>query len=215
MDISKFLNSDEINQIENAIGLAEKKTSGEIVPMIVKRSSFSNHLDIQVTLLLFIFVLIEMTYGGFPFVAASPWKYVIFVAAFLICWLIGKLIARMNWIQRSLLSFHDVRTQVHQRALLEFYQSNINHTDAQTGILIFISLLEQQVVVLADKGISAKLGQETWDDMVKSIIAKIKEGKPAEGLITGIEKCGEILGKHFPIQANDINEIPNKLIIKE
>jgi uncharacterized membrane protein len=43
-----------------------------------------------------------------------------------------------------------------QRSLAAFTGQGLHHTRAETGILIFVSLLEHRVVVLADRGINEK-----------------------------------------------------------
>lgn len=159
--IHKILSQEDILAIEEAIAKAELTTSGEIIPVIVRRSSHG------------------------------------------------------NFFQRAYMSFQDLKHLVHQRALIEFYQSKIQQTKDHTGILIFISLLEREVVVIADKGISDKLSQETWKEVVDLILLGMKEKKAAQGLIKGIQRCGIVLSQHFPIQPHDKNELPNKLIIKD
>jgi putative membrane protein len=101
------------------------------------------------------------------------------------------------------------------RAFSEFCHQQISNTNKHTGIFIFVSLMERQVVVLADWGIASKLPETTWNEVVQLIISKIKIGKPTEGLISGIHRCGEILSQHFPPNGHNKNELSNRLIIKE
>ncbi|MBN8890378.1 MAG: hypothetical protein J0H91_08790 [Rhodospirillales bacterium] len=39
-----------------------------------------------------------------------------------------------------------------------------------------------------------------------------KDGRPADGFVTTIERCGRILAKHFPPGALKPDELPNKLL---
>jgi uncharacterized membrane protein len=41
--------------------------------------------------------------------------------------------------------------------------------------------------------------------------AHFKEGRFAEGLEQGIQRCGEKLKVYFPYQSDDINEIPDEI----
>jgi putative membrane protein len=45
-----------------------------------------------------------------------------------------------------------------------------------------------------------------------ALIAEVREGRPAEGIVAAIERVGGVLAEHFPRSPNDINEIPDKLI---
>jgi putative membrane protein len=52
----------------------------------------------------------------------------------------------------------------------------------------------------------------TRDNIVNNFVSHVKNGRYTEGFITAIESCGGMLEEHFPGQANDTNELPNRLI---
>ena len=129
--------------------------------------------------------------------------------------LISTALGAVPFIQRSLVSPEDRQLQVDQRSQVEFYQAKLNETDGSSGILIFISMMEHRVVVLADKAISAKLPPETWDGLVNTTLGSLRNKDLATGLCQAIEICGNLLTPHLPIQADDKNELQDHLIIKE
>ena len=102
--------------------------------------------------------------------------------------------------------------EVFQRALETFYKHNVSMTKDRTGIMIFISLLERKVEVLADCGINEKVENNYWNQIVTNLVSKIKEGSIAIGLCEAILDCGKSLESSFPIKDNDVNEISNDLI---
>ena len=102
-----------------------------------------------------------------------------------------------------------------QRAELEFYESNIQQTSGSTGILIFVSLMERKVIVLADKAINDQLPKETWQNAVDLIVTGLKAKNMALGLKNAIEFIGNTLEGPLPIKTNDTNELSNHLVIKE
>src|SRR5579885_423081 len=59
--------------------------------------------------------------------------------------------------QRLLIGPHRMRESVGKRAKEVFFDRGVGDTDARDGVLIFASLLERQVVVLADEGVRAKV----------------------------------------------------------
>jgi putative membrane protein len=79
--------------------------------------------------------------------------------------------------------------------------------------LIFASIAERYVEIIADSGINDKVSPEVWDKAVKAMIAKIKQGQAVEGFLEAIRICGEVLAKHFPPGAINKNELPNKLVV--
>lgn len=209
----KFLTDDEVKKVSAAVHNAEQQTSGEIVPMVVRRSSMVGHVPFQLYSLVVIFILfLRLALDG----ADLNWRLdlaagvVGVLSVPLALWL-----SRSQHVQRWLIPKMDRDFEVLERAKLEFYESHIFQTQGQTGVLIFISLMEKQAVVLADKAISSKMPTETWQAVVDLIISGIQSGAPAAGLISAVEKCGHILAENFPIQPRDKNELPNDLIIKD
>jgi len=90
-------------------------------------------------------------------------------------------------------------------------ESGVYNTRDRTGILIFISLMEHQVILLADSGIDEKIEQKQWQQMVDHIIAGIKSGKIADHLCKSITDCGILLEQYFPIKEDDTNELANEI----
>ena len=90
----------------------------------------------------------------------------------------------------------------------------MHNTRGKTGILLYLQLHERQFYILADKGIHEKVGEETWHIVRDEIQLLFHDGKFSQGLIWGIERVGKILSEHFPIKADDTNELSNKIIIE-
>ncbi|MDP2037959.1 MAG: TPM domain-containing protein [Ignavibacteria bacterium] len=110
--------------------------------------------------------------------------------------------------------FADRSKTIRQLAEKEFYKLNMNSTRDKTGILLFLLLEEHQFYILADQGINEKVTQETWDSVRDEIQIKFHEGNFCDGMIAGIEKVGKILTEHFPVKADDANELSNKIVME-
>src|SRR5205085_645729 len=52
----------------------------------------------------------------------------------------------------------------------------------------------------------------TMSQLFTLLIAEVREGRPADGIVAAIERVGAVLAEHFPRSADDMNEIPDKLI---
>jgi putative membrane protein len=219
----KLLSKDEMQKISQVIAQAESQTSGEIVPVIVRRSSVIGHVPLMVALLLMlVFFIFELphhisnwffyTQEGF----LSRWgaEVVLLGLSVSSLWL-GKIASHWIWVQRLLVPKSDQAFQAEERAIIEFSQNRLRETEGATGILIFISLMEKHAVVLGDRAISEKLPPETWQRLLDQLVQRLKENKVQEGLEGAITECGKILTKHFPKAPNDKNELVNQLIIKE
>ncbi len=93
----------------------------------------------------------------------------------------------------------------------EFHNLKMDETRDKTGILLFLLLKHRQFYILADSGINEKVEQSTWDDIRDEMQLLFKDGHYTEGIVLGLGKVGEILGKYFPIKEDDTNELSNKV----
>ncbi len=93
---------------------------------------------------------------------------------------------------------------------LAFFELGLTSTRDRTGILLYVSLLEHQVVVLADRGIDEPVEPGTWDAVVERILDGIRSGRAEDGLCEAIERCADVLAARFPRRADDVNELPDR-----
>lgn len=82
----------------------------------------------------------------------------------------------------------------------------------RTGVLIFASAAERYVAVVADAGITDRVSPDVWDDAVQALVAAVKDGRPGDGFVAAIERCGAVLAEHFPPGALKRDELPDKLL---
>lgn len=206
---TEFFTDEEKARIEAAVATVEKKTSGEIVPMLVDASYEYHHAE-QIgggTLGLATGLLISWAFGH-----ESIWW---FLAAFIPAYIIfQQLIHRWPDLKRRLIHANELEAEVREKALVSFLEQGLHETRDRTGILILISLFERRVQVLADSGINAKVAENTWDEVVTIITAGLRADDACAAVCRAIVRCGELLEEHFPIKSDDTNELPN-LIIEE
>jgi len=104
------------------------------------------------------------------------------------------------------------RERAHQEALRQFAAHGLQRTELRTGVLIFVSVAERYAEVLADSGIDQKVSGDVWDNVVATLTSAFASGRPADGLVSAIEKCASILAEHFPAGAINRNELPNAIV---
>src|SRR3546814_13520591 len=81
-----------------------------------------------------------------------------------------------------------------------------------SDLLIFVSVAEHYVEILADQAINEKVAQEEWDSIVAAFVAAVKQGRVAEGFEQAVDACGALLAQHFPAAPGARNELPDRLI---
>lgn len=200
---NKYLKDDAFSRVEQAVRAAELTTSGEIVPMIVKRSSVTGHLGMMSVMLMLLGAVVTMS-GFLPL-----WAGILIFLCAMPPLFLPALYLRL-WTPA-----HDLSAQVQRRAELEFYKAGLTETAGNTGILLFVSLDERRVIVLADKAIAAKLPENAWQVIVQTIITSIKAGDLTRGLCAAIAASAELLAPHFPRALDDRNELKDSLILRD
>ncbi len=98
-------------------------------------------------------------------------------------------------------------------ALCQVYEKGLDKTKDKTGVLIFIVLKHRAIEILADKGINDKVSPKSWDKIAEGISRAFNKKDFCNGLCGAVEKAGEHLKTHFPIQPDDTNELPNDVIL--
>ena len=210
----KHVISDENRiKIEEAVKAAEKKTSAEIVPVIVGRSSTIGHVFPLLFLFLSCLFLLSPIWEGFNEIwgGATLQRIFSFVILFVFAW--G--LSRLKFVQRFCVSKADMEQQAAQRAELEYSQRVLSRTKDQTGVLLMISLLEKRSFLIAEKGVNEHFPEGTWE----KALTKLSKLAHKEGIelafCDALNDLSDQLSEKLPIQEDDTNEISNELIITE
>lgn len=209
----QFLTEDERRNISEATRRAESRTSGEIVPMVV---SASHHYPLAAVVGATVLALPPALVCT-PLIAAPLWlghqDMWIFLALFCLFFLSAHaLVDRIPAVKRLFLNRSQVDEEVREAAVTAFFGEKLYKTRQENGILIFISVLERRVWVLADSGISSRIDQGRWQEIVDRITAGIRAKRQGEAICEAIGRVGEILHEHFPITADDHNELHDLII---
>lgn len=103
-------------------------------------------------------------------------------------------------------------TNCRRYAFEQFFVQKLNETKKRLGVMLFVSLDERYVELVADKGISDKVKPEDWNKIVDDFIADVKSGKVHDGYIKAVRACQDILKTHFPDVPEDVNELADGLV---
>lgn len=208
-----FLTKEEQKTITETVQAAEKLTSGEIVPMVVSKSSdyplaaavCSASFTIPLSLLLTV-VMGQMMWIG----SNNMWLFlIIFALLFIPAYLLLQKTERLKY---YFLNPNHVESEVSKSALAAFYSQGLYRTEADNGILLYISVLEKKVWILADSGINEKIEQAEWNAVVGELTTGIKQGNHCAAICSAITSIGETLEEHFPFTKGDQDELHNLII---
>jgi putative membrane protein len=205
----KFFSSSARKAIEAAVKEAEAKTSGEIVPVVARRCAQHDWIGYRAALIGWLaatLVALWMHYRR-PFVLGYGEELALQALGLLAGWALS----RFRWGLRLFVPEHVLANEVEQAAQLAFLRHGLANTRHRTGVLVYVSLRERRVHILADKGIHAKVGEAFWKEEVDRVVGSIRAGEPAAGIAGAVRSIGEKLHAHFPRQESDVNELPDSL----
>lgn len=92
-----------------------------------------------------------------------------------------------------------------------FQKGGIHHTSQKTGVLIFVSLFEREVLVLPDRGAETSMPPEEWETIQTGFKACFEQPELTNALLKCLEDCKPIFANYIPPVENDINELPDNL----
>jgi uncharacterized membrane protein len=99
---------------------------------------------------------------------------------------------------------------VEKAAQKAFVRLGIAHTKEHNGVLIFVVPGRKKFVVLGDRAIHEKVGQDFWEDVAGKLSGHFRKGDFTGGLVSAVDVIGEKLGLHFPYDAaTDVNGLPD------
>lgn len=194
-------------RIADAIRAAESKTSGEIFCVVAQNAGAYRLVPIAWAAALALIVPL-------PLVMLTEWGAMTIYVIQLIAFTLAAVGLSRPAFRFLVVPRRTKRERAHGAALRQFLAQGMQKTEGRTGVLIFAAVAERYVEIIADGGINAKVTQDVWDSAVASLIAAIKDGRPADGYVAAIEQCGAVLAAHFPVAPGTRNpdEIADKLV---
>ena len=201
-----FLGDADKARIEEEGRGAEAKTTGEFVTVIAARSS--EYLYIPTLAAAGIVLLLSGLVLLLPLDPRIDLFYAGQVAGFIALALAFRWPPlRMALIPRS---EQEVRARRHAHQL--FLDLGLSSAKDRTGVLLFVSIAEHYVEIIADRGVQAHVDAKVWDRIVADFTAKVRTGQVAEGFVAAIAACTDVMAEHHPWHPGDVNELPNRLI---
>ena len=193
-------------RIEEAVRALEKTSATELVVAVVPRSADYWRARLVVAVawsLAAAHAMLQFRPDSAPYVAVLL-QVPVGVATFV---LFGR-----GALARLLIPKGAAAEAAERRALELFAAHGLTRTRDRTGMLILVSELEHRVVILGDRGIHERVGDAGWRDHVDHVIAAIRRGEPARGLLDVIERLGAAHAEQNPARKDDTNELPDEIV---
>ncbi len=206
---TEALGEAERGELADEIARAEERTVGEIAVVVLGRSD--RHPGAE-----WLAATVALLLGSVLLAGWLPWGRPLWL---LVCQfaLGGAGFAAARFVpgfRRAFVSDARADEMAREQALQEFYGCGLHRTEARTGVLLFVSLLERRAIVLGDEGIDAKLDTSHWKATDDAVLGGMRRGELKQGLHEGIERCADVLAEHFPRTSADRDEVPNHVIVR-
>ncbi len=207
-DMTTQLTQTNLDAIEAAVTQCESVSDGELVTVIAEHSDDDGTQDdmlIAALTALCLPALIVALFGG--------GVALIFSLQVLVFFGVYALLQHMPALRMRLLPESVKQQRVRKHAIEQFFLQGLHNTDGRMGVLIFASLAEQRVEILADVGFDGKVNPVAWQRAINAMVARVKRGELHTGLIEAIVACGDTMAKAAPATGVAENALPNRLIV--
>jgi putative membrane protein len=179
----------------------ETRTDAELVLVIRARSDSYRQADYLFGALLAVAGLIFLLFSPINF--HPNWVLIEVVLLFVLG---AFLSSRSNLIRRLLTKKKRRAEIVRTSAAAMFYEAGIANTRAETGILIYLSLFERRLELLADRGVLTAMPAMEWNEELFELHEAGRRGD-AKLLENALHSLSELLSKHLPATGENPNEL--------
>ncbi|MCG3136583.1 MAG: hypothetical protein HJJLKODD_00417 [Phycisphaerae bacterium] len=221
MNALRFLNAADRQAVEQAIAESEKQSAVQIVCAVATESgrydraeAFIGFLCALVGLVLVnIFytelVQVDQQWGSTP--APLIWQFMAVAGGFVA----GQLAASyLHPLRRLLVSHAEMEAEVARAGALVFHQQRLANTPLRGGVLIYVSLFERRVLILADQAAMAVLDQAGVEALRDLAVERLRRRQYRATLVDVVQEVGQRLcGAFENAGAIEAAALPNELLL--
>ena len=96
-----------------------------------------------------------------------------------------------------------------ERAEALFAQLGVWDTEENSGVLIYVQLIDRAIEIVADRGINAKVARTKWEGITAGMQSEFRAGRYEQGALEGIASITTLLTEHFPVTGENPDELPD------
>jgi putative membrane protein len=200
--MSRKLDPAETAPAAEAVRSIEASSSAEVVVEVRARSGSYAHADARCGALVAFVALLFMLF--------SPWTFdPIWVPAVVIfAYGMGVAVSMIGDAPRRLMTFREERDRrVRTYAAAAFVERGVANTERETGLLVYLSLLERRIELIADRGVLDAVPVLEWNRLLESAHSR---GATLETLVDVLRKLQPLLARQLPPRESDRDELPNE-----
>jgi putative membrane protein len=201
-----MLSEAERERVAQAVRDAESRTAGEIVVVVARAASGYRTVPA-------VGALFAALATPWPLIAATALSASRIILIQLAVALIVAAVLSLPRMRLALVPAFVKRARGREAAAREFVARGLTRTRGRTGVLIYVAEAERYAEVIADTGIATQVDEGVWRETIEELVAALRESRGADGLAAAVARVGAILAEHAPRQAEDADELPNRVIL--
>lgn len=215
MRASAFLTDNERASVEQAVAWAEQRTSAEFVVAVAAASGDYRLPDVGVSLVGAALLITLGEGGALLFTADHAHLGGRGLVELLLAGALGGWLAARLWPALRLPLVSQIRRQIEaQRAARRVFEAHqLGQTAGRSGLLIYVSLFEQEVVVRADQAVAAALGPDNLRVLHDLAAQRLHQRRRVDALCDTIEAAAEKLAPLLPPLRPNPDELSNRLLV--
>jgi putative membrane protein len=208
MAVRDFFLPEARKRVGQAVEAVESGTSAEVVVTVRKRAGHYRQTDLYAGASFALVMLLYVLFDPRPF--DVEWMPLYVIVAFAV----GAIgIANLDGARRFLTSPRVLHESSVAAARAAFYDLGISRTKGRTGVLVFVSMFERRVVVVPDIAVDPKALGSEWTAAEQALQASVATTPDLERFLTALGTLAAPLARALPIQADDVNELPNEPVM--
>lgn len=201
---ARFLDDAARAALKEAIERIEASSAAELVIALRRQSSGHLLANLVVGAVSAFAALAYMLYSTHQFSLLS-----ILIDPFVLGLGLGWLVELVPPLKRRLVPATRRRFAVERGAKAAFFDRGVANTRGRTGVLVYLSWLEQQAVVLADSGLPASWQEGPRRALEAQLSAAMAEGGQAVARV--LRSSAPAMAEAAPRSVDDVNELPDTI----
>ncbi|MDQ7826732.1 MAG: hypothetical protein RDV48_28270 [Candidatus Eremiobacteraeota bacterium] len=221
MNARRFLTEHEREAVEKAVSEAEKLTSAEIICAIATESGRYERAITLMSILSALVALLAANFAGAALLTAPgswshaegiplTWQLAAVAGGFL-----AGAAAGIFWrsLRRPFIGRREMDEEVKRSSAFVYALAKMGSTRQRGGVLIYLSLFEKSVLILADQGAEAVLGKEGAEELSETAAGHLRGRKHCEAFTVTIAAVAQKLKEGLPPEGENPDELPNALLL--
>ncbi len=200
----QFLDDDARNALARAIAEIEARSAVEVVVAVRRASGTYRHANVLVGVIAAFAGLAVTLFAEHSFALTA-----ILVDPFVVGLLAGLVVEKLPQLKRWLTPRNVLKEHVRRAARATFVERGVHATTRRSGVLVYVSWLEQELALVPDLGLAATLEPGALDQAEAALIAQLPFGGAAVG--SALEQLAAMMSAAMPQGDHDVNELPDAI----